>query len=204
MAGTRSKAAAFFKTKQNKTKEKTKMSWNTFNPPSLPSLSRSWLCWWVDNGMRLNLLLISALMCVIKYITTSQLANTRAIHHFNWYPPQTTWVHPRVPAVFARWLFLRLHGREQKVFFFICILLALTDFIAHICGCVCTCVLGLIACRCSCPPPPPLKCRGTPENRNAAFCYVSHDANVFCLLNGNTHWDANSIQTCTFCSGTRA
>lgn len=75
----------------------------------------SWLCWWLDNGMQLNLLLISTLMCVIKYITTSQLANTGAIHHFNWYPPQTTWVHPRVPPVFAQWLSLRLRGRERKL-----------------------------------------------------------------------------------------
>lgn len=176
-------------------------SWSASTPPSLPYLSPSWLCWWVDNGMQLNLLLISTLMCVIKYITKSQLTSCGAIHHFNWYPPQITWVAP----VLAQWLVLRLRGGESTTFF-IYFLFPRTHrlYSAHLCMCVCVLILGLIACCYSCPPHSLPKLPGTPENRNAALCYVSLDANVFCLLNGNAHWDADSIQTRTFCSDARA
>lgn len=81
--------------------------WKHRYPPSEVIYPLNPLCWLVDNGMQLNLLLIRVLMCVIKYITMFQLENTGAIYHFNWYPPHTTWAH-HIPSVFSKWCrFLR-------------------------------------------------------------------------------------------------
>ncbi len=43
------------------------------------------MLWLGDNGMQLNLHLITVLMCVIKYIAMSQLVEAGLIHHTNWY-----------------------------------------------------------------------------------------------------------------------
>lgn len=88
------------------------------------------LCWLVDNGMQLNLLLIRALMCVIKYIAMSQLENTGAIHHFNWYPPRATWAH-HIPSVLPKWSLLVERRSESGVF-----LLERTHWLYGVCVCM--------------------------------------------------------------------
>lgn len=82
-------------------------------------------CWFAINGMWLILLLIGALMCIVKYITMSQLENTGAIHHFNWYSPQTTWAH-HIPSVISeRSFFMYLFECTQWLFcclYYVCTL----------------------------------------------------------------------------------
>ena len=94
------------------------------------------ICWLVDNGMQLNLLLIRALMCVIKYIAMSQLENTGAIHHFNWYPPRATWAH-HIPSVLPKWSLLIERRSESGVFFIGP--RSLTLWCVCMCVCVCVC-----------------------------------------------------------------
>lgn len=102
------------------------------DPPSEVIYPPDPLCWLVDNRMQLNLLLIRVLMCVIKYITVSQLENTGAIHHFNWYPPQTTWVH-HIPSVLSK-LFFFQRGKVRGFFFIF--LLERTHWLYGVCVCV--------------------------------------------------------------------
>lgn len=106
--------------------------WNGkhWDPPNEVIYPPNLLCRWVDNGMQLNLLLIRVLMCVIKYIAMSQLENTGAIHHFNWYPPQATWAH-NVPSVFPEWSLLAERRCESKA-----ILLERTHWLYGVCVCV--------------------------------------------------------------------
>lgn len=126
-------------------------------------------CWFAINGMWLNLLLIGALMCIIKYITMSQLENTGAIHHFNWYSPQTTWAH-HIPSVISERSFFYVFIWMHSVTFLLSILCVHSGFVYFVC-------CGMV------------------ENDILASYYnphISPDANTFCLLNGNVLWDANS------------
>ncbi len=137
-------------------------------------------CWLVDNGMQLNLLLIRVLMCVIKYIAMSQLENTGAIHHFNWYPARATWAH-HLPSVLPKWSLLVERRRECGVF-----LLEPVHWL-YVCVCVCVYVYIEICAFLS---------YGTFEKSIVTSHYkahISHDTNAFCLLNGNVFGDANAI-----------
>lgn len=115
------------------------------DPPSEVIYPPDPLCWLVDNRMQLNLLLIRVLMCVIKYITVSQLENTGAIHHFNWYPPQTTWVH-HIPSVLSK-LFFFQRGKVRGFFVFFIGAHSLTLWCVCLCvGACCVCVCTLLDC----------------------------------------------------------
>lgn len=121
------------------------VSWNVSllkhrDPPTEVIYPANPPCWLVDNGMQLNLLLIRVLMCVIKYIAMSQLENTGAIHHFNWYPPRATWAH-HIPSVFPKWSLLVERRSESGIF-----LLERTHWLYGVCVCMCTCVCTLLDC----------------------------------------------------------
>lgn len=129
------------------------------------------LCWLVDNGMQLNLLLIRVLMCVIKYIAMSQLENTGAIHHFNWYPPRATWAH-LIPSVFPKWSLLVEASEWEWSLFYWCTHI---DFMA----CACSAWLyisGFVH----------FASYGTFEKSNAAPHYKSHTCPMIPVL--SVYW----------------
>ena len=144
--------------------------------------------------MQLNLLVIRVLMCVIKYIAMSQLENTGAIHHFNWYPPQATWA-PHIPSVQCSRLCLkRGEGRVGHTHLHLCT----HHFIvyARVHSCIYMCVLCLIVSGIV-----HFVSYGRFENSSVAPNYkphISHDTNAFCLLNSNVLGDANATRPMHF------
>lgn len=148
--------------------------------------------------MQLNLLLIRVLMCVIKYIAMSQLENTRAIHHFNWYPPRATWAH-RIPSVFPKWSLLVERRRKSGAFLlerthwlygvcvcFFCFLLRVCVYTLPDCIYLDLCILWAMR-----------------RLRTAMWLLIikphaSHDTSAFCLLNGNVLEDANAFRPMRF------